>query len=107
MSDFLAAVLIVIWLWCGYLAAGYVFAYFQREFPTIASQKRSADLATSLLGFVFGPISLAAAHPEFVKHGRLYPWQVSLSKGRLTPAKLAARLRRGEKWIIDNREGDQ
>ncbi len=45
------------WLSLGYLASSYLFAYSQREFPTIADKLRAEDRMTA---FIFLPLGLFA-----------------------------------------------
>lgn len=73
---------IALWLWCGYLASGYVFGYFQREFQLIASENLNDDIGSFVFAFVFGPVSLLVIfRGDWSKHGRLYPWQVKRNTG--------------------------
>lgn len=74
--------LAVIWFGCGYLAAGYVFAYFQREYEPIAADNLKNDTDIFVFAFVFGVVSLVAlSTDDWRKHGRLYPWQVKRNTG--------------------------
>ena len=49
------------WFGCGLAGAGWLFAYFQGEYPFSAEASRSADGAVAMLAVVFGPISMVAS----------------------------------------------
>ena len=63
------------WLICGYYAAGYFYAYFQREYPLQADNDRREDASAAAVLVVFGLSSLIAMAIWGTHHGRLYPWQ--------------------------------
>lgn len=52
---------VAIWGLCGFLAYGLTLAYFQREFPLIASDYRRSDVRFASVMAVAGPLGLAAA----------------------------------------------
>lgn len=82
-------ILAVVWLACGVVAAGCVYASLQREFPTLAERDRNSDRSFAALFLVFGPLGLsglglaAASGPSAFKFGWLWPWP--LPKFRLEP----------------------
>lgn len=43
---------------CGFLAYGFTFAYFQREYPEISDRYKSEDRRHALTTALFGPIGL-------------------------------------------------
>ena len=65
-------IIILGWLLCSFLAYGIMFAYFQREFPTLAEEGYRHDMGTSLLiARVFGPLALLVYFclSGFCEHG--------------------------------------
>ena len=48
------------WLGLGYITSSYFFAYFQREFPTIAKGTRTGDKLFSFALCLVGPIGAVA-----------------------------------------------
>lgn len=66
-------IIAVVWIACGALSYGIVFAYFQKEFKAIAKKQECFDRAVSLLAAAFGPLYLISVLIEFgTKHGLLY-----------------------------------
>jgi len=60
MSIFIIAV-IAVWIICGFICAGFSFAFFQGAYPAIAKEDyRSDRLKCFLISFLFGPIALLA-----------------------------------------------
>jgi len=59
------------WLLCGILNYGLMFAYWQREFPSLAEDAYEEDRMHSLVSSLAGPCALIAClyHTEFGKHG--------------------------------------
>jgi DNA-binding transcriptional regulator of glucitol operon len=49
---------VVAWLACGVLSAGWAYAYFQREFPSIADERRQGDTRFALGMALLGPFDL-------------------------------------------------
>ena len=49
---------IAVWTVLGLLAYGLSFAYWQREFPTLAKRDRAADKRKSLILALAGPVGL-------------------------------------------------
>lgn len=49
---------VVVWLGLGYVCGGYTYAYFQREFPAIAQERRDTHRRYALVDVFFGPIGL-------------------------------------------------
>ena len=48
----------VIWILCGILNYGFVFAYFQKEYPSLAEKNYQKDLWFALTLIPFGMMSL-------------------------------------------------
>jgi hypothetical protein len=68
--------LLALWLLCGIGGAGFMFAYFQDEYPESAESQRREDLGMATLFGAFGPVALVAGFlfSGFGKHGwRLWP----------------------------------
>lgn len=61
---------VAVWLLCGVLAHGLMFAYRQREYPTYAESERGADFKHSAVVIPFGAIYLAAAVLALMQEGR-------------------------------------
>ena len=66
-----------IWLACGYLGAGWWYAYLVLEFPTLSEICRDRNTFEFWRAFALGPVGLLPilVVPRWRKHGRLYPWQ--------------------------------
>jgi hypothetical protein len=64
------AIFILSWLVCSLLGYGWMFAYFQREYPILASNDYKKDLVNAALMSIFGPITVMVAlvHGAY-KHG--------------------------------------
>jgi hypothetical protein len=72
-------ILIVLgWFACGVLSYGWIFAYFQRRFATIADSNYYEDLLTSLFGLLFGPVGLVACLFSFSLMNNGRPFQYGL-----------------------------
>ena len=70
MLTYVLVLIAVIWMICGILAYGFTFAYFQREYPSIANGEYKNNLKFSLLIGLFGPFGLRSAlRDEGYKHG--------------------------------------
>jgi hypothetical protein len=52
------ALIIIGWFGCGFLAAGFIFAFFQKKFYLIAKECRVGDFVFSLFLVIFGPLYL-------------------------------------------------
>lgn len=66
-------IIAVIWIACGTLSYGIVFAYFQKEFRLTAKSQEDIDRSFSLLAAACGPIFLISVLIEFgTKHGLMY-----------------------------------
>lgn len=64
-------ILAVTWISCSILSYGLVFAYFQREWPTLAKKDYTDDKLKCLMLSLFGPFSLIASliMTRFGRHG--------------------------------------
>lgn len=60
-----------IWIGCGIVGAGYGFAYFQDEYPTLAERDYKRDRRRAIAqGIMFGPIGLFVSwQMDFTHHG--------------------------------------
>ncbi len=54
----LALAVLLVWLICGILAYGLTFAYFQRQYPTLAETEYESDFRFALSAGMAGPIGL-------------------------------------------------
>lgn len=54
----IVAAAIAIWTICGIFSYGCQFAYWQREWPTLAREDVATDRRISLFSAIFGPMSL-------------------------------------------------
>ena len=52
--------MVIVWVTCGVLAAGYGYAFSQREWPATAESERRADTRLAIVIGVTGPIGLLA-----------------------------------------------
>lgn len=60
-----------VWLVCGFLAYGAIFAHCQREYPTLAKHDESEDRRFALLVALLGPFGIfATAVATAVETGR-------------------------------------
>lgn len=67
-------ILIFFWFFFGLLGASIAYAYFQREFPSLANEARVSDTIICLLSSAFGPFNLIVVLVVFgVKYGVLFP----------------------------------
>ena len=68
--------LLLFWLACGFIAAGYYFAYFQRKYPDIRefvfNQDQRSAWVTVFCGV--GSILDLITRSRFRSHGWLNPW---------------------------------
>ena len=51
---------VFVWFACGILAAGWIFVFFQKDFPTLAKEDHVGDMAIAYLTLVLGVSSLMA-----------------------------------------------
>ena len=59
---------------CGFVDAGFSYAYLQREYPHVADDDRVRDTISAGLFFIFGPISLLLSILDgWYRHGWLFP----------------------------------
>lgn len=67
--------LILFWIICGFVSYGATFAYFQREWPTLAEIEKSNDRDFALFAFFLGPFSLIPGYflSKRYKHG--FKWR--------------------------------
>lgn len=64
---------IIFYIICGILSYGFLFAYFQREYPTIAKKKFGRDSVFAHIMALFGPIALLDIFlTGTYKHGLLF-----------------------------------
>ena len=63
---------IAIWIICGWLAYGLVFAYFQREYPILAERDRAFDAKLAMDYALDGPLGLIVALCVFHRHGFMW-----------------------------------
>jgi hypothetical protein len=54
-------ILLFVWLACGIVNYGLMFAYFQRKFPSIADEQYWSDVTFATTAVVTGPICLLAS----------------------------------------------
>jgi hypothetical protein len=52
--------ILTIWVGLGLVSAGWLFAYFQDEWPTIAEETLIMDRFLALVAILFGPIGLVS-----------------------------------------------
>lgn len=66
---------LVLWLACGFYASGVYYAYFQRQWPTIADEERPEDTGGAVIFVLLGPIGalISTFMSGFLKHGWLLP----------------------------------
>lgn len=58
---------------CGVLAYGFHFAYFQRQYPTLAVREMWDDVFGATIAGICGPVGLYSTWDcGFAKHGLLY-----------------------------------
>ena len=65
---------IVFWFLCGFVASGFIFAYFQREFTFIRKDKFEIDQNNAIVCLLFGAIALLISYTGYRSHGWLNPW---------------------------------
>jgi len=51
-------IVLIVWAVCGSISYGFTLAFFQREWPSLAAEKRGDDIRFALFTAVFGPIGL-------------------------------------------------
>ncbi len=61
----------IVYAVCGLLAYKATFAYFQKEYPSLAESRRGSDRGLAWVMAAAGPIGLAVAilYGDFFKHG--------------------------------------
>lgn len=52
--------IIVLYLGSGFVISGYTYAYFQRQYSSLANRERFRDGTTALFGIVAGPLSIVS-----------------------------------------------
>jgi hypothetical protein len=62
---------VLLWVGCGVLNAGWIFAHYQRKFPEIAEKMLSADFSFARTMFLAGPAGTLAA---FLAGQNTYGW---------------------------------
>lgn len=63
-----------VWLACGVAAAGFIYAYFQRAWPSIADEFRASDIRMAWFALLTGPVSLIVVYQlKEYTHGWLLP----------------------------------
>lgn len=73
-SLIIATMATVGWMGCGFVAAGFNYAYFQRRFPDLADQNRRKDSGEALIAVLIGPIALLGEIAgDRTRHGWLFP----------------------------------
>lgn len=73
LTAIVMAAIVVAWLGCGVISAGYTFAYFQRKYPRLAEDGFKDDRSIALLDIGFGPIALFNnISGGYCKYGWLY-----------------------------------
>lgn len=62
---------LLLWLLCGFISYGWIFAYFQREFPSLAETAYHRHRRYALEELLWGPIGVLATltDPKWRKHG--------------------------------------
>jgi lipid-A-disaccharide synthase-like uncharacterized protein len=65
---------IILWFLSGFIGAGFSYAYFQREFSSIAKEGRQQDTIFSCISILGGPLQLLIALLlNHYKHGWVIP----------------------------------
>ena len=81
MTALIIIAIVVAWLACGALGAGYYFAYYQREYPGFRKRDFEADKSHAIGALWFGPCALLTARLlDRRAHGWLWPWSVKARK---------------------------
>ena len=72
--------IVCVWFLFGILGAGWVFAYVQSEWPSIAKENFREDMGFAILFSIFGPIFAVMSFllSGFGKHG----WRLWIKKTR-------------------------
>lgn len=66
---------ILIWLLCGFIAAGFAVAYLQRAFPALAEFDKEEDYRTGLIFMLLGPGALISTLVGFcIWKDKFYGW---------------------------------
>ena len=55
---YIEILIIGVWVACGIVSYGYNFAYYQREYPSLAEKEYKRDMMVCIFLSVFGPINL-------------------------------------------------
>jgi len=71
MNSALIAIVVAIWLICGFIAYGGLFAHLQNKYPSQADVDYRGDMSYSIVPSLFGPFGLitAALSTGFFKYG--------------------------------------
>jgi hypothetical protein len=71
MNSALSAIVLVIWLICGVIAYGGLFACLQNKYPSQADDDYRGDMSYAIFPSLFGPLGLitAALSTGFFKYG--------------------------------------
>lgn len=71
--------ILVVWVVCGLIAAGWSLAHFQRKFPSLAEQSYPKDLRISLAyGLSLGPVAMVLMY--FLTDRAHYGWMLRKPK---------------------------
>jgi hypothetical protein len=75
MGIFLLILVIILWILCGFGAAGIYYAYFQRRFPTLANEMRERDITRAYDWILYGPVGLVVSLclSERLQYGWCWP----------------------------------
>ena len=60
LATALVTIISLFWVGCGIINYGFLFAHFQRKFPTIAPETYKQDRRRCIFASVLGPIGLLA-----------------------------------------------
>jgi hypothetical protein len=71
MNSALIAMIVALWLMCGVLTYGGLFAHLQKKYPALANNDYRGDRSHSLVSALFGPFGLltVALATRFFKNG--------------------------------------
>jgi hypothetical protein len=65
---------ILFWLGCGFIGAGFWFAYLQRKYQVLRSDDFYSDREAAILGVFFGPFVTICSLLMYSAYGWLWPW---------------------------------